>query len=221
MRDGDAGDGDGFGGDGSGGGGVGSDGLGAIGGASGAADGANRYRLLDTLREFGADQLAEAGEQARFLDRLTDWCLAMAGRLRQAEPGRRSGRQAQAAARGAREHLDRARARARQQRRRRRTGEGRDQSSGGGGVLAGRPVQAYWRISGQLGEGRRWLDTALRLSPRWSPERAWALGVRGGLATFQGDPDNAITDISESVGLPANSATDWPPPAVTSTSTWR
>ena len=43
-----------------------------------AEGGANQYRLLDALREFGADELAEAGEQARFLDRLTDRYLAVA-----------------------------------------------------------------------------------------------------------------------------------------------
>src|SRR5450432_3892982 len=43
-----------------------------------AEGGANQYRLFDTLREFGAEELVKAGEQARFLDRLTDRYLAMA-----------------------------------------------------------------------------------------------------------------------------------------------
>jgi predicted ATPase/DNA-binding CsgD family transcriptional regulator len=214
MRDGDAGEGDGVGGDRVGGDGFdrdrfgsdgfGSDGFGsAIGGASGAAGGANRYRLLDTLREFGAEQLAEAGEQARFLDRLTDRCLAMAADfderfLADDQAGRLRRLRA--------EHVNISTA----------LRHALDDSDGDGdaGLVAADQVErwrrgcwlavrlhAYWRISGQLGEGRHWLDKALRVFPGWSPERAWALGVRGTLATFQGDPDNAIADISESIRL--------------------
>jgi non-specific serine/threonine protein kinase len=62
-------------------------------------------------------------------------------------------------------------------------------------------LRAYWHIAGELGEGRHWLDKALRVFPGTSRERAWALGVRGRLATFQGDPANAIADISESIRL--------------------
>ena len=57
---------------------VGGGGGDGFGGAPGASAGAKRYRLLDTLREFGGEQLAEAGEQVRFLDRLTDRYLALA-----------------------------------------------------------------------------------------------------------------------------------------------
>jgi DNA-binding CsgD family transcriptional regulator/tetratricopeptide (TPR) repeat protein len=62
-------------------------------------------------------------------------------------------------------------------------------------------LRVYWQISGELGEGKRWLDKALQVFPGWSHERAWALGARGRLATFQGDPGNAIADLSESIRL--------------------
>jgi predicted ATPase len=53
--------------------------CGEDGGGPGSAAGAeNRYRLLDTLREFGGEQLAEADEQARFRNRLADRYLALA-----------------------------------------------------------------------------------------------------------------------------------------------
>jgi predicted ATPase/DNA-binding CsgD family transcriptional regulator len=198
MRDGDrGGDGGGFDG---GGFGVGGFDGGGFGGASG---GANRYRLLDTLREFGGEQLAEAGEQARFLDRLTDRYLALAtdfdeNLLADDQAGRFW------RLRGEHKSIAVALAHALDDR----------DGDGDGGRVASDQVErwrrgcwlavrlrAYWHISGELGEGRHWLDKALRVFPGWSQERAWALGVRGRLATFQGDPGNAIADISESIRL--------------------
>ena len=46
-----------------------------------------RYRLLDTIRDYAAARLAEAGESAAFERRLRDYTLAH-GR---AEPGDRDG----------------------------------------------------------------------------------------------------------------------------------
>jgi predicted ATPase/DNA-binding CsgD family transcriptional regulator len=43
----------------------------------------NRYRLLETLREYGLDRLAEVGELHHVSSRLLDWCLSLAER---AEP---------------------------------------------------------------------------------------------------------------------------------------
>ena len=62
-------------------------------------------------------------------------------------------------------------------------------------------LHAYWQMGGLLSEGRHYLDRALRVFPEPSPERAWALGVRGRLATFQGDLANAVADIRESIRL--------------------
>jgi predicted ATPase/DNA-binding CsgD family transcriptional regulator len=183
MRDGDAAGGAGF------------------GGACAASGGANRYRLLDTLREFGAERLAEAGERARFLDRLTDRYLALATDF---DEHLLADGQAARFWRLRAEHVNIKLALA----------HALDDRDDHGGPVAADQVErwrrgcwlavrlcAYWQISGELAEGSRWLDAALRVFPGWSPERAWALGVRGRLATFQGDPDNAIADISESIRL--------------------
>ena len=200
MRDGDTGGG--FDGGGSGvGGGFGVGGFGGASGASGASGSANRYRLLDTLREFGAEQLAEAGERARFLDRLTDRYLALATDFdEQLLADDQAGRFWRLRA----EHASIVLA----------LGHALDDRDGDGGRVASDQVERwrrgcwlavrlrdYWHLSGELGEGRRWLDKALRVFPGWSQERAWALGVRGRLATFQGDPGNAIADLSESIRL--------------------
>ena len=166
-----------------------------------AEGGAHQYRLLDTLREFGAEELAEAGEQARFLDRLTDRYVALATDFdEQFLAGDQAGRFQRLRA----EHVNITTALA----------HALDDRDGDGALVAADQVErwrrgcwlavrlhAYWQLAGLLGEGKGWLDKALRVFPGWSQERAWALGVRGRLVTFQGDPDNAIADITESIRL--------------------
>ena len=170
-------------------------------GLGGASSHEKRYRLLGTLREFGAAQLAGTGDQARFLDRLTDHYLAMATRfdehaLDDDQPDRlRQLRPEHANIQAALAHsLD-------------------DRYAPAGPALAEQverwrrgcrlavTLHAYWQMRGLLSEGRHYLDEALRVFPEPSPERAWALGVRGRLATFQGDLANAVADIRESIRL--------------------
>jgi DNA-binding NarL/FixJ family response regulator len=182
--------------------------------AGGAGDGAEghgpaaahekRYRLLDTLREFGAAQLAATGDQSRLLDRLTDHYLAMATRfdehaLDDDQPDRfRQLRSEHANIQAALAHsLDnraslrpgRGPASAEQVERWRR------------GCRLAVTLHAYWQMAGLLSQGRQYLDRALRAFPEPSQERAWALGVRGRLATVQGDPVSAVADIRESIRL--------------------
>ena len=37
-----------------------------------------RYAMLETVREFGLERLAESGEDEVVRDRLADWCLSLA-----------------------------------------------------------------------------------------------------------------------------------------------
>jgi non-specific serine/threonine protein kinase len=62
-------------------------------------------------------------------------------------------------------------------------------------------LHGYWQMSGLLSEGRDWLGKVLRLFAPLSPEHAWALGVSGRLATFQGDIAAALAEIRESIRL--------------------
>jgi predicted ATPase/DNA-binding CsgD family transcriptional regulator len=163
-----------------------------------------RYRLLGTLREFGAGQLARTGEQARFLDRLADHHLAMATRfdehaLDDDQPDRLRQLRAEHA------NIQAALAHSLDDRNARRPGRGpasaeQVQRWRRGCRLAVK-LHAYWQMRGLLSEGRQYLDKALRVFPEPSPERAWALGVRGRLSTFQGDPGGAVADIRESIRL--------------------
>ena len=163
-----------------------------------------RYRLLDTLREFGATQLAGTGEQARFLDRLTDHHLAMVTRfdehaLDDDQPDRlRQLRAEHANIQAALAHsLDDTNAR--------RPGRGpasdEQVERWRRGCRLAVALHAYWQMRGLLREGRHYLDEAVRIFPEPSPERAWALGVRGRLSTFQGDLVNAVADVRESIRL--------------------
>jgi len=175
----------------------------------------NRYRLLDTLREFGAEKLAaepgpglesvpgldsESGEdQARVLDRLTVRYLAMATRFEQhlldddQADKYRELRREYVNIRVALEYT---------------LGDSRLPASAddllgrarqGAALASG--LHGYWQMSGLFSEGTKWLGRALSLVTPQSPERALALGVYGRLAAFQGDPEGAATYIRESIRL--------------------
>lgn len=131
-----------------------------------------RYRLLETLRQYGGDRLAERGEAEAARARHRDYFLALA---EAAEPHWRGSDEAAWLERLETEH-DNFRA-----------------------VLAGpmdhepRLRLAYalwwfWYVRGYLGEGRRWLEEALAQRPE-APEavRAQALNGAGVLAWSQGD----------------------------------
>ena len=173
----------------------------ALGGASSHE---KRYRLLGTLREFAAGQLARTGDEARFLDRLTDHYLAMAARfdahlLDENQPDRLRQLRAEHA------NLQVALAHSLDDRDSRRPGRGLASAEQverwrRGCRLAVR-LRAYWQMRGLLSEGRHHLDKALRVFHEPSPERAWALGLRGRLATFQGDLASAVADTRESIRL--------------------
>ncbi len=184
----------------------------------------SRYRLLDALREFGADRLADAGGPQRFLDRLTARSVAMArafderlregGRVRGGAPGGKAAnghavanqagtlralrleqenvRAALSHALGAEQQGSQARPPSADAAARLRLGAD----------LAVR-LSCYWQVSGQLDEGRHWLGRVARLFPESARERAWALGARGQLATFQGDLPGALADIGASIRLAA------------------
>ncbi|GAA1238467.1 hypothetical protein GCM10009665_30840 [Kitasatospora nipponensis] len=147
--------------------------------------GAVRYRLLDTLRDYGAQWLRATGEEDRLRRRHRDWYLGLAGwgELEWFGP-----RQVQAAERTALAHgnlraaLEFC------------LGEpGEEQPAL---VLAG-TLWYFWVGSGHLGEGRHWLDRALALAPEPTPARAKALWVTGYMATLQGDPARALPALEE------------------------
>jgi predicted ATPase/DNA-binding CsgD family transcriptional regulator len=143
-------------------------------------DGSRRYQLLEAMREFGAERLAQdaaragvdlAGElRARHRDYYRD--LAAAG----AAAGVGAEQTGWLARLGA--ETDNLRA-------------ALDFSFAPGGrpdegLLLTTLLRPYWLMVGQFTEGRRWHDLAAAVSPG-SPENAWAVFGAGILAVQQGD----------------------------------
>lgn len=134
-----------------------------------------RFRLLDTLREYGGHWLRAAGEEQRVLRRHRDWYLGVAtwGEVewfgpRQAETAERT----ELAHSNLRAALEFCLAE-----------PGEEQIA----LLLAGTLWFYWVGCGHLGEGRHWLDRALALDREPTEARAKALWVTGYMATLQGD----------------------------------
>jgi predicted ATPase/DNA-binding CsgD family transcriptional regulator len=153
-----------------------------------------RYRLLDAIREFGAERLAESGEQAAVRGRHVAYFIGLAedfgahdkdgdqlARFHELRGEHQNFRAALGYALGA-------------------------PGTPGDERLAARLASAlrpYWEISGLLREGRHWMDKVLKRFPEPSAERARLLLTRGVLAIFQGELREAIADLEESTRLSA------------------
>ncbi|MFE6775766.1 ATP-binding protein [Streptomyces sp. NPDC057702] len=155
-------------------------------------DGEN-YRMLDTLREYGAEWLRATGEEAALLDRHADHFLGLA---RQAEAGWLSYDQVSWYGRISRAHQDLCVALEH--------------------LLATRPIRAlelaglvgyFWSCCGHLREARSFLERALALCQAPSPERTrglWALGVA---LTLQGEY-TAARELSDQCARAARESRD-------------
>ncbi|MGD0701757.1 MAG: LuxR C-terminal-related transcriptional regulator [Trebonia sp.] len=148
-----------------------------------------RYKMLDTIREFGAERLAASGGVADVRNRFIARYLSMAryfgqhvvdddqlDRLREL-------RREHANLRAALEYtLDATES------------ESRRYADGAELAVA---LYGYWHMSGLLREGKYWLDKALdRFPDRTSAERGWALVVRGYLGAMQGEANEAVRDAT-------------------------
>jgi predicted ATPase/DNA-binding CsgD family transcriptional regulator len=147
----------------------------------------DRYRLLDTIREFGAEKLG--GEAAVVRGRHIGHYLAMAARFGDHPldddqlPRYRQLRREHANLRAALGYALAAPGRARD---------------------AARMATAlfpYWHMSGGLREGRYWLAKALDRLEDPSSERAWALVTGGFLAALAGEPADGIPQIEAGLAM--------------------
>jgi non-specific serine/threonine protein kinase len=148
-----------------------------------------RYRLLDTIREFGADMLAEAGEETALRDRHMSRYVAMAeyfGSIPTSEdqlPRYRELRREHADIRAALDYAF--------------TAAGKDTDA----AHIATDLYGYWQISCLLSEGRYWMGKVLDRFPAPCPERAWALVMIGIVASFQGLIAEAITALDEGIPM--------------------
>ncbi|HWG02778.1 MAG TPA: LuxR C-terminal-related transcriptional regulator [Trebonia sp.] len=157
------------------------------------ADGTTRYRLLDAVREFGAQRLADDDSAGLVRGRYVACYLARARSfgdhfLDDDQLARyRKLRLEHANIRAALEYALAARHGPRERKR-------------DGAELAA-ALYGYWQISGLLQEGRYWLAKAAEQVPADSRERAHALVVRAYLGALQGQPGEAITDASAGIEI--------------------
>jgi non-specific serine/threonine protein kinase len=154
------------------------------------AGGSARYRLLETLREYGRERLKAAGALARFEERHAGHFAELAAR---AEPELSGPRQPIWLSRLSEEHdnLRRALQRA---------------VDGGDGARALRMARALWRFWWTLGywdEGRRRLEAVLAMPAASArvPDRAHTLRGMGVFARRQGEPRLAETLLRESLAI--------------------
>jgi predicted ATPase len=144
-----------------------------------------RYRLLDTLRDYGARWLRVTVDEHRLRRRHRDWYLGLAtwGEIewfsaRQAATSDRTHR-AHANLRTALDYCL--------------TEPGEEQLA----LLLAGTLWYFWVGCGHLSEGRHWLDRALALSGEPTEARAKALWVTGYMATLQGDLARAHPALEE------------------------
>ncbi|MEV0735547.1 AAA family ATPase [Streptomyces sp. NPDC050549] len=144
-----------------------------------------RYRMLDTIRAYGADWLEATGDVARLRRRHRDWYLGLATWC---ELDWFSPRQGEVAARveaelpnlrGALEYC-----------------LTEPDETHLGQYLAG-SLWFYWAGCGRLSEGRHWLEQAVQLDSDNDQSRLKALWVLGYVAILQGDTVPALAALQE------------------------
>jgi len=146
---------------------------------SNANDSASRFRMLETIREFGLERLADAGEAAHARKRHADWCVHLA---EQAEPKLTGASQRLWFAILESEH-DNLRAA---------LGWAIQQRDAQTALRMCGSLARFWYTEGFYAEGRRWMELALELPDDTpSPWRAKALLGAGVIAQLTGDYERA------------------------------
>jgi predicted ATPase/class 3 adenylate cyclase len=153
------------------------------------ADSEPRFAMLGTVREFGLDELARAGEADANFARLAAHVLALFTVGNPELHGPRQGpwlRQLEAEYDNLRTALDWSIAAG--------NAETSVRLAGSGDV--------FWYLTGRWSEGREWLGRALvRQADASAEARAAALIALGRLAHFQGDDDQAAPTLEEALAL--------------------
>ncbi|HEY3365908.1 MAG TPA: tetratricopeptide repeat protein [Symbiobacteriaceae bacterium] len=147
-----------------------------------------RYRLLETIRQYGEDRLMESGEEVHWRQQHLHWYLALAERTQQelGGPG-----QSAALEQLEQEHDNLAAA----MRWAVESGEAEM------GLRLAMALFRFWSVRGHVSEGRRWLAQMLSGAPARTAPRVQALIRAGSLAWEQGDYDEAGALCQEALGI--------------------
>jgi len=148
-----------------------------------------RYRMLATVRQYGAQRLAEAGEYPAASRAMLSWYLDLAERTEAELAGPEQAKAAerlQAEAHNLRVALQAA----------------RDRSDITATLRLAAALSRFWYLRGYYQEGRNWLDWALA-APGGAPAavRARALGVSGMLAHLQCEYPAAVRRLEGALTL--------------------
>jgi predicted ATPase len=153
-----------------------------------AAGGRPRFRMLGSIREFGAEKLAASGAETTMRSRHIARYLEMARRL-DADPLRDQAGQYRALQR---EHAD-----IRAAIEYALVIPGND--SAAVGIVTS--LFLYWVMAGLLREGEYWLDRVLEHCPRGTPSRARVLVVRALMLIQLGDVTAARPDTESAIAI--------------------
>ncbi|GAA4614209.1 LuxR family transcriptional regulator [Actinoallomurus liliacearum] len=145
-----------------------------------------RYRLLETVRQYGRERLIASGEEAALRRRHRDYYQKLAAQAQAKLVG------PDQVALAARLHVEHANLRVALEFCFTEPGEAR------AGVRLGTDLLYHWITGLYLGEGRRWLDHALAVHSEEDEDRARALWADGWLAVIQNDIDAAAAMLDES-----------------------
>lgn len=148
-----------------------------------------RYRMLEPIRQYACEKLAESGEAEMVWRRHATFFLALA---KQAEPELLAGRQEEWLERLEREHGNLRAA----------LGWSFSQGEAELGLSLGTALWRLWDMHSHLSEGRRWLERGISTSGRTRTRtNARALNGAGWIALWQGDYEAAKTLVEESLAL--------------------
>ncbi|HEX4291767.1 MAG TPA: LuxR C-terminal-related transcriptional regulator [Trebonia sp.] len=153
-----------------------------------------QYRLLDTIREFGAERLGRSGDAGGPRRRFVARYLAMARYFRDhfldddQLTRMRELRREHANVRAALEYA---------------FGDEENDAAQADGVELAIALSAYWRARGLAREGSYWLDRAAERARAGSAERGHAVLEGGHLLAVQGDAAGALAAASQVITLAA------------------
>jgi DNA-binding CsgD family transcriptional regulator/tetratricopeptide (TPR) repeat protein len=157
-----------------------------------APDGASRYAMLETVREFGLDRLAASGEAAATRDRHAAYFAALVG---EAAPAPTYLASLTEAGWGSRLATDLANLRIAFERL-------LEAGDGESALLMAGALGWFWFYDGDPKEGHAWLERALSEGAADVPAaRALAMEALGLVTTRLGSPDVAIVHAEEALAL--------------------
>jgi tetratricopeptide (TPR) repeat protein len=148
-----------------------------------------RYQVLDTIRQYGRERLAETGDTAVLCRRHRDYYRHLAEQADADSAGLHQPEWAE------RLRVERANLFAALDYCLTVPGQERD------GLRLGAALWFYWIACGFVRDGRYWLDRALQADPTPSRERARGLWINGWIACLQGDYPAGLALLEESRDL--------------------